>query len=113
MLKSSLKENESIRFSTSDVLEQYVAGGPMTRTAVSHQAALEEAFFLGLRLTNGIDLEEMRTVFGNFVVTRMSPTIADLAGLGLIDWEGGSVRLTPRGRLLSNEVFERFLMQPK
>jgi hypothetical protein len=33
-----------------------------------------------------------------------------MAGLGLIDWEGDVVRLTSRGRLLSNEVFGRFLI---
>jgi coproporphyrinogen III oxidase-like Fe-S oxidoreductase len=110
MLRSATGENEAVRFSTPDVLEEYVAGGGLKRTAVSCQESLEEAFFLGLRLTRGLSLEQMRTEFGNSVVTRMSATIADMTGLGLIDWEGDSVRLTSRGRLLSNEVFERFLI---
>jgi oxygen-independent coproporphyrinogen-3 oxidase len=56
-----------------------------------------------------VHLEEVREKFGTFVVTALAPVLVDLAGVGLIDWAGDSVRLTPRGRLLSNEVFERFL----
>ena len=110
MLKAS-GEGEAVRFSTPDSLEEYVAGGALKRTPVSWQQALEEAFFLGLRLTDGLSLDQLRSVFGALVITGLSPTIADLAGLGLIDWQGDTVRLTPRGRLLSNEAFERFLSQ--
>ena len=35
--------------------------------------------------------------------------MAELAAAGLLHIEGNVIRLTPRGRLLSNEVFERFL----
>ena len=30
--------------------------------------------------------------------------------LGLLERDGDVIRLTPRGRLLSNEVFERFIL---
>jgi oxygen-independent coproporphyrinogen-3 oxidase len=100
----------AVRFSTSDSLDQYVGGGaPLNRVEISPQAALEETFFLGLRLNRGVDLEKVRGEFGPFVVTQLGPLLVDLAGVGLIDWEGDQVRLTTRGRLLSNEVFERFL----
>jgi oxygen-independent coproporphyrinogen-3 oxidase len=112
MLVSTGDACEAVRFSTSDSLDQYVAGAGMRRTEVSRQGALEETFFLGLRLTGGVDLEKVREKFGAFVVTALAPVLVDLAGVGLIDWEGGSVRLTRRGRLLSNEVFERFLTAP-
>ncbi len=39
----------------------------------------------------------------------LRPVMMELSTGGFIDWEGDLVRLTPRGRLLSNEVFERFL----
>jgi coproporphyrinogen III oxidase-like Fe-S oxidoreductase len=35
--------------------------------------------------------------------------LVELAAVGVLEWEGDRVRLTARGRLLSNEVFERFL----
>lgn len=109
MLHSRSGELDAVRFSTPDSLEQYVAGASLHRTEVSRQAALEEAFFLGLRLCQGVDLEQVRARFGALVVTALSPVIADLASAGLIDRQGDHIRLTPRGRLLSNEVFERFL----
>ena len=43
------------------------------------------------------------------MVTALGAVLVDLASSGLIDWEGDWVRLTSRGRLVSNEVFERFL----
>jgi oxygen-independent coproporphyrinogen-3 oxidase len=63
-----------------------------------------------LRLTRGVDLEQVRGEFGTGVVTRLGAVLVDLASFGLVDWEGDWVRLTSRGRLLSNEVFERFLV---
>jgi len=112
MLLSVSEACEAVRLSTSDSLDEYVAGAAMGRTEVSRQDALEETFFLGLRLTRGVDLEKVRENFGTFVVTALAPVLVDLAGVGLIDWEGDSVRLTRRGRLLSNEVFERFISAP-
>jgi len=109
MLLSANEGWEGVRFATADSLEAYVAGASLQRTSVSRQAAIEETFFLGLRLAQGVDLERVRSEFGTGVVTALEPVLVDLAGFELIDWEGDWVRLTSRGRLVSNEVFERFL----
>ena len=98
---------EAVRFSTPDALEEYVAAGPLRRTEVTANAALEESFFLGLRLTQGVDLRALRAKFGN--LEDFDRVIDEFSSLGLIETEQGMVRLTPRGRLLSNEVFERFI----
>src|SRR5262249_28102460 len=100
---------EAVRFSTADTLEDYVVGAPLTRTPVSQQEALEETLFLGLRLNEGVDLERVRVQFGPFVVTVLGPPLVELASMGWIEWQGDVIRLTPEGRLLSNEVFERFI----
>jgi oxygen-independent coproporphyrinogen-3 oxidase len=113
MLKASSEENETVRFSTPEVLEEYVAGGALKRTPVSQQEALEEAFFLGLRLNKGVDLDALRIEFGADAIRSYDSVIADLVAGALIKQDGNSIRLTPRGRLLSNEVFERLLLQPK
>jgi oxygen-independent coproporphyrinogen-3 oxidase len=107
MLKASDEELDAVRFSTSDALESYVSGAPLVRTAVSRRAALEESFFLGLRLNRGVDLADLRERFGRREIEQVSHVLAELAGSGLVECRGDSVRLTPRGRLLSNEVFER------
>jgi oxygen-independent coproporphyrinogen III oxidase len=109
MLRSSNRRREGVRFSTPDSLEQYVANAPLAHTEVSRQQALEENFFLSLRLNDGIDLEEFRQRFGAPSVNAVGSTLAELESAGLIDRRLDRIRLTSRGRLLSNEVFERFL----
>jgi len=109
VLLSARGDCEAVRFSTSDSLEQYVAGAAMNRIEVSKQAALEEEFFLGLRLTQGVNLEAVRAKFGTPVVARLTPLFSELVSDELIEREGERLRLTNKGRLLSNEVFQRFL----
>jgi oxygen-independent coproporphyrinogen III oxidase len=109
MLRSCSDAYEGVRFSTSDSLERYLANAPLTRTEISRQGALEEKFFLGLRLNVGVDLQVVRQQFGVSVVDTLSQRIIELEAGGLLEHQGNRIRLTARGRLLSNEVFERFL----
>jgi putative oxygen-independent coproporphyrinogen III oxidase len=109
MLPALREDLDAVRFSTSDSLEQYAGGKLVQGTEISHEGALEETFFLGLRLTDGVELEGVRKKFGTAVMAALSPIITELEAAGLIERSNGLVRLTPRGRLLSNEVFERFL----
>jgi len=71
--------------------------------------ALEEFFFLGLRLNRGVDLREAAASFSQQVIDDLSPTIAELVGDGVLRRDGNCISLTSRGQLLSNEVFQRFL----
>jgi len=98
---------EAVRFSTTDSLEQYCSGGDIKRVVVMRQDALEESFFLGLRLTRGIDLKSVTEEFGSLEAA--ASVVDEMVAAGLMAREGRFARLTPRGRLLSNEVFERFL----
>ena len=109
MLISSTPADESVRFATADVLEKYVAGSPLQETRVSRAAALEETFFLGLRLNRGVNLREVTANFGEPSLDNLRPAIADLVTGGLLEQDSDTIRLTPRGRLLSNEVFQAFL----
>jgi len=99
----------AVRFSTTDSLESYVAESPLKRLVVDEQAALEETFFLGLRLNRGVDLEQVAAEFGMDAVGRFSATMADFVETGLVEQAANVIRLSQRGRLLSNEVFERFI----
>ena len=100
---------EAMRFSTPDSLEAYIGEGPLSCTRVSSVAALEETFFLGLRLTCGVNLGQVAAEFGEASTAGFSETIADFVRTGLMEKQADVIRLTPRGRLLSNEVFERFI----
>jgi oxygen-independent coproporphyrinogen-3 oxidase len=109
MLVSASPDAEAVRFANADVLEKYVAGSPLQSTLVSREAALEERFFLGLRLNRGVDLREVAAISGPQASDNLSPAIAELIGDGLMQQDGNFIRLTPRGRLLSNEIFQAFL----
>jgi oxygen-independent coproporphyrinogen-3 oxidase len=98
----------AIRFANPDSLEKYVAGAPLERTPVSAEAGLQEAFFLGLRLNCGVELSRLGAEFGETSVAEYDEIISELALMNLLETDGSFVRLTPRGRLLSNDVFERF-----
>ena len=109
MLPGQSPEVNALRFFTPDTVERYVAAEAVTATAISLSAAIEETFFLGLRLTEGLDLREVRAQFGRPAASEFDDAIADLIHLELLERDGDVVRLTRRGRLLSNEVFARFI----
>ena len=109
MLPSTRGAPAALRLATADTLEQYVAGTPLKSTIVPAATALEESFFLGLRLNRGIDLRGIAATFGPQSVQTVRPTIEQLVSDGLLQQDADCVRLAPRGRLLSNEVFQRFI----
>jgi oxygen-independent coproporphyrinogen-3 oxidase len=109
MLLAAGREYESVRWATPDSLERYLAGEAPQRTPVIQAAALEEAYFLGLRLNCGVQLRDLAGRYGAEAATAFRDQIAELRSLELIEVAGGTIRLTARGRLLSNEVFQRFL----
>jgi oxygen-independent coproporphyrinogen-3 oxidase len=112
MLVSASAEAAGVRFATAEALEKYVCGSPLQRTVVSSAAALEECFFLGLRLNRGVDLREVAAIFGQQATENVSLAIAELINDELLQRDGNRIRLTARGRLLSNEVFQSFLGPP-
>ena len=104
MLPSSTT-GRSVRFASAETLEPFQAGAAPSVTQVDRTAAGEEAHFLGLRLNAGIDPEALRQQFA----ADFRRPISELVALGLLEERDGRVRLTARGRLLSNEVFQRFV----
>lgn len=100
---------ESVRMATTDNYDEFLLSSQSSASEVSAAQALEEAFFLGLRLNRGIGLEQLRTDFGDQPVEQYAPIIEELVASGLLRSNGNNLQLTTRGRLLSNEVFEKFL----
>jgi oxygen-independent coproporphyrinogen III oxidase len=76
---------------------------------IGRDMALSEAIFLGLRLEQGISLDDIGRQFSIDLRNRFAAEIAELSGLGLVELSADRLRLTPRGCLLGNEVFIRFL----
>ena len=109
MLRSDRVGVEAVRVSTADGLEQYVAGAALPPNVVDRRMALEETLFLGLRLARGVNLREAAAKYGAEAIAAFRDAIAEFVEGGLLFHDGDCIRLTARGRLLSNEVFQRFI----
>ena len=79
------------------------------RYPVGEISGIEENFFLGLRLNQGVDLESMRERLGSGKLDGIESSLEEMLESGLIERDGRFVRLTSRGRLLANEVFSALL----
>jgi oxygen-independent coproporphyrinogen III oxidase len=104
------EDGGSLRFETSDSLDAY-PGGEVGRQFhwPSRQQEMEEAWFLGLRRSTGVSRTAFQKEFGLSETESYTCLIEELVGDKLLEINGNQVRLTSRGRLLSNEVFGRFL----
>jgi oxygen-independent coproporphyrinogen-3 oxidase len=99
-----------LRTKTTDDLKAYLDNREAPETAwLSLDRQMEEAWFLGLRLNAGVDVAVLEQEFGQERVAPGLRAAERLTDDGLVMIGGGRVRLTARGRLLSNDVFQEFL----
>jgi oxygen-independent coproporphyrinogen-3 oxidase len=76
----------------------------------SLQDDISDYMINNLRLVqDGVSDEDFTSRFGRGLRDVFPVELQDLAGVGLLEWNGDSVRLTRRGRLLGNQVFMRFV----
>jgi oxygen-independent coproporphyrinogen-3 oxidase len=72
------------------------------RCAETAPDPLEEKFFVGLRLSEGIHADDADW-------QRFGPTFEYFLSTGMMERVNGNLRLTPRGVMVSNEIFQEFL----
>ena len=79
-------------------------GGESVRVEASTPNAREEKFFVGLRLTEGVHADESDW-------QQYGPTLERFLETGLLERSGvnGNLRLSSRGVMVSNEIFQEFL----
>lgn len=74
------------------------------------QTEMGETMMMGLRLTReGVSDGQFQARFGRSLRARFGRDIAILEKQGLLEWYADRLRLTPRGRLLGNQVFQYFI----
>jgi oxygen-independent coproporphyrinogen III oxidase len=100
---------DGVRLATTDDYDGFFIAPEWKSDVVEKQQALEESFFLGLRLNRGVDMESVQAEFGADS-RRYDAAITELIAEGLLLGTENNLRLTARGRLLSNEVFQRFIV---
>jgi oxygen-independent coproporphyrinogen-3 oxidase len=101
------------RATTTDDLQTYLAGtGTMETSRLGPAQQHEEAWFLGLRTNAGVNVTALLAEFGEELLAPAIETVRRLAEDELLVFDGEHARLTARGRLISNDVFQEFL-QPE
>jgi oxygen-independent coproporphyrinogen-3 oxidase len=117
---------DGVRFANERLPSRYLAAvnetweasqgaGPVTMRQVAsverEPAAMQmaETAILGLRLIEGVDLAAFAARFGQRFEDVYAAELPELFSYGLIERSDGHIRLTRRGRLLGNEVFQRLL----
>ena len=76
---------------------------------LSIRERLEEALFTGLRLSVGLDLEQIRARYRVDVWREYGAGLQPFVDQGLLIYDGASLRLTREGMLLAHEVMTIFI----
>ncbi len=103
------------RYANHHVLKKYftaISGGQrpiLTKKIILPLEMMEEEMFLGLRQTEGIDIPQFQESFGRPVFQVFPLVIEDFVRKGLLTVADQRVKLTQKGKLLGNEVFQAFL----
>lgn len=79
------------------------------RREMTRDERLQDALITGLRLTDGVDLEQLGSRYDTDVWPRYGPSLEPFSAAGLVVRDGPRLRLTRRGMLLANEVLSVFV----
>jgi oxygen-independent coproporphyrinogen-3 oxidase len=93
------------RWQNVESAREYVARserGESVRSEVTSPDPLEEKFYVGLRLSEGVHANEQDW-------RRYGATFEHFLATGILERAKGNLRLTPRGVMVSNEVFQEFI----
>ncbi|MDQ7112403.1 radical SAM family heme chaperone HemW [Staphylococcus simulans] len=80
------------------------------QTTPTHREQMEEQMFLGLRMNQGVNKSVFNHKFNENIDQIYAEALTDLSKKGLIINENNAVKLTDRGKVIGNEVFEAFLL---
>jgi oxygen-independent coproporphyrinogen-3 oxidase len=99
------------RAATEEYISAVTAGGqPATeRRVLTDAERLEEALFMGLRLTDGLDLQEVKSRYAVDVWQEYGGELQPFVDGGLLVYDGRSLRMPRQGMLLAHEVMAVFI----
>jgi oxygen-independent coproporphyrinogen-3 oxidase len=90
------------RWQNVETVADYIRLSPHARVEETAADAREEKFFVGLRLSEGVDADIADWQRHGLAIQRFVDG-------GLMERAGSRLRLTPRGVMVSNEVFQEFV----
>jgi oxygen-independent coproporphyrinogen-3 oxidase len=97
------------RFATYCRAVEAGSGAVAGERILSDRERAQEALFTGLRRSEGIDLERFRGRHRLDPREEWGKELSEAEAAGLVEVAGGRLRLTDRGVLVSNEVFQKFV----
>ncbi len=102
---------EGVRYGNSRDLKAFLAGEDITesRVTVTVQDAAEEAVMLGLRLSDGIDLQTLTQKYPLKLTDEFNAICRSFVHAGLMICEDGGIALTEKGFLVSNQLIVSLL----
>ena len=97
--------------STDDYIRRIASGRDVVseRRVLPPASMVEEAMFMGLRLSDGVDLAVIDARYGVDTWERYGAALEPHMAAGLVRREGSRLRLTRQGMLLSHEVMAVFV----
>jgi oxygen-independent coproporphyrinogen-3 oxidase len=96
---------------TADYIDRLATGQSLVvdTRAMTLGERLEEALFTGLRLVEGVDIEDLGRRYGADVWARFGAGLQPFLDERLLIHEGSRLRLTREGMLVANEVMQIFV----
>ena len=104
-----------VRWKNRAAPEEYIAavtaGGQLAtdRRVLTDAERLEEALFMGLRLNDGLDLQEVKSHYAVDVWQEYSRELQPFVDGGLLVYDGRSLRMPRKGMRLAHEVMAVFI----
>ncbi|OFW05923.1 MAG: hypothetical protein A3I61_06500 [Acidobacteria bacterium RIFCSPLOWO2_02_FULL_68_18] len=97
--------------STEEYVSAVAAGrsAAIDRRTLSAEARLEEALFMGLRLSAGLDVRAVHTRYGVDVWARYGAELHPFVDQGILHYDGRALGLTRTGMLVAHEVMTVFI----
>jgi oxygen-independent coproporphyrinogen-3 oxidase len=105
-------EGTRTRYGNREDLEAYLAdpgGGREVKGVEKGAERAGEALMLALRTTAGADLDAFRARYGVDPLRRWGAVLREFSRAGLVRLSSRRLRLSTRGMLLSNELFQRII----
>lgn len=79
------------------------------REVLNRDQAVSEAFFLGLRVLAGLDLDQLEKDYGASALASRQEVVERLVAAGQLVREGTRIRLAPQAIIVANGIFAEFL----
>ena len=102
----------NVRYKNTDNLEMYIQAEGIAEyediQSLTVKEQMEEFMFLGLRLTEGVSVNKFKEYFGCSIDSVYGDVLKKNEEDGLLVKNGDMVKLTSKGRDLSNYVFAQF-----